>query len=225
LEKLAQIAKVTSTIPTTFEFVDIAGLVKGASQGEGLGNKFLSHIREVDAIVQVVRCFEDPDIHHVTGSIDPIRDIEIVTTELILADLEAVRKRRDRISKEVKQGDKAALLENHLLDKIEPHLNAGRPANTLHLAREEKEMARHLFLLTDKPTIFAANLRENELGSAESHPHIARVRDYAATHHACQTVVICAQLESDLAPVLSDSVRASGISMSPFALRKQRFYV
>src|SRR5882724_7815525 len=119
LEILAKIAKTAVLIPAAIEFVDIAGLVKGASAGEGLGNKFLSHIREVDAIVQVVRCFEDPDIHHVTGSIDPVRDIEIVTTELVLADLEAVKKRHDRIAKEVKQGDKAALIETHLLDKIE----------------------------------------------------------------------------------------------------------
>src|SRR5438876_9472062 len=111
LEALAKIAKVNSLIPTTIEFVDIAGLVKGASQGEGLGNKFLSHIREVDAIVQVVRCFEDPDIHHVTGTIDPIRDIEIVTTELVLADLEALHRRRERMSKDIKQGDKHAIAE------------------------------------------------------------------------------------------------------------------
>src|SRR5579883_1876910 len=114
LNRIAQLAKVNSLIPTAFEFVDIAGLVEGASRGQGLGNKFLSHIREVDALVHVVRCFEDPDIHHVTGSVDPVRDIEIVTLELVLADLEAVHKRRERISKEVKHGDKGALMENHL---------------------------------------------------------------------------------------------------------------
>ena len=128
--RLDQLIKVTRTpvvIPAAVEFVDIAGLVKGASQGEGLGNKFLSHIREVDAIVQVVRCFEDPDIHHVTGSIDPIRDIEIVTTELVLADLEALHRRRERISKDIKQGDKHAIAENHVLEKLEPHLNTASP--------------------------------------------------------------------------------------------------
>src|SRR5256712_13757817 len=114
LEPLAKIAKVSQIIPTAFEFVDIAGLVKGASQGEGLGNKFLSHIRDVDALVQVVRCFEDPDIIHVTGSLDPVRDLEIVTTELVLADLETVGKRMEKISREVKRGDKYALLETHL---------------------------------------------------------------------------------------------------------------
>src|ERR1700757_748267 len=129
LQPLARTAKVTTTIPAAIEFVDIAGLVKGASQGEGLGNKFLSHIREVDALVQVVRCFEDPDIVHVNGSIDPVSDIEIITTELVLADLEAVGKRREKISRDVKRGDKHALIEASLLEKIAAHLNTGKPAN------------------------------------------------------------------------------------------------
>src|ERR1051326_7087657 len=133
LAQLSKIAKVNQIIPTTIEFVDIAGLVKGASQGEGLGNKFLSHIREVDALIHVVRCFEDPDIVHVTGDIDPIRDIEIVLTELILADIETVRKRLEKIGRDVKRGDKHALLEAHLLQKFETHLNSGNPANTLGL--------------------------------------------------------------------------------------------
>jgi GTP-binding protein YchF len=199
LDALAKIAKVGTLIPAAIEFVDIAGLVKGASQGEGLGNKFLSHIREVDALVQVVRCFEDPDIIHVTGSLDPVRDIEIVTTELVLADLEALRRRREKISKELKSADKHAIAESHVLDKLEPHLNAGKPANTLHLAKEEWELVRNCWFLTIKPTIFAANVKEADLATADTNPHIAKVRDYARTHHACETVVICAQLESDLA--------------------------
>src|SRR5688572_26027590 len=138
LEVLKNIAKTTVVIPAAVEFVDIAGLVKGASEGEGLGNKFLSHIREVDAIVQVVRCFEDPDIHHVAGSIDPVRDIETVTTELVLADLEAVQKRLERIAKDAKRGDKQALAEEAVLKKLEPHLNTGKPALTLSLTPEEK---------------------------------------------------------------------------------------
>src|SRR6266446_2649242 len=148
LEPLARIAKVSHLIPTAFEFVDIAGLVKGASQGEGLGNKFLSHIREVDALVQVVRCFEDPDIVHVTGSLDPVRDIEIVTTELVLADLESIKKRLEKIARDVKRGDKHALLESHLLEKIGAHLNTGQPANTFaqQLAPEEKAIVRSFFL-------------------------------------------------------------------------------
>src|SRR2546425_1221429 len=200
LPELGKVAKVSMLIPATIEFVDIAGLVKGASQGEGLGNKFLSHIREVDALIEVVRCFEDPDIAHVTGGIDPVRDIEIVTTELILADLEACRKRMEKISRDVKRGDKHALLEAHLLEKIEAHLNSGRPANTLGLplAPEEKSIVRGFFLLTDKPTLFAANVKESDLAGAGANPFIAKVREYARAHHACDTVIVCAQLESDL---------------------------
>jgi hypothetical protein len=204
LEPLAKIAKTSTIIPTTIEFVDIAGLVKGASQGEGLGNKFLSHIREVDAIVQVVRCFDDEDIHHVAGATDPVRDIEIVVTELVLADLEALRRRREKISKDIKSLDKHALAENHVLDKIEPHLNAGKPANTLPLAKEEWELARNCFLLTSKPTIFAANVKESDLAAADSNAYVAKVRHYARMHHACETVIICAQLESDLADLSPD---------------------
>ena len=198
LEPLARIAKVPKIIPAAVEFVDIAGLVKGASQGEGLGNKFLSHIREVDALVHVVRCFDDPDIAHVTGTIEPIRDIEIVTTELAIADLEAVKKKHEKISKDVKKGDKHALAEEALLKKVEPHLDAGKPANTLYLSPEEKHLLKSVFLLTDKPTIFAANVKESDLATVDANPHVAKVRDYARTHHACQTVVISAQLESDV---------------------------
>jgi hypothetical protein len=199
LPQLAAVAKVTTQIPAAFEFVDIAGLVRGASQGEGLGNKFLSHIREVDAIIQVVRCFEDPDIHHVTGSIDPLRDIEIVNTELALADLEALRRRRERISRDLKSGDKHALAENHVLEKLELHLNTGRPAIASQLARDEWDLVKPTPLLTAKPTLFAANIRESDLAALDSNPFVARTRDYTTTHHGCETVAVCAQLESDLA--------------------------
>src|SRR6476659_10137952 len=127
LDVLAKIAKTAVIIPAAIEFVDIAGLVKGAASGEGLGNKFLTHIREVDALVQVVRCFEDPDIHHVAGAIDPIRDIETITTELVLSDLETVQKRRDKVAKDAKRGDKTAVAEAEVLARLEPHLNAGKP--------------------------------------------------------------------------------------------------
>ena len=207
LAALAKIAKVNTLIPAVIEFVDIAGLVKGASKGEGLGNKFLSHIREVDAIVHVVRCFEDPDIAHVTGSVDPVRDIGIVNTELVLADLEALRRRREKIGKELKGGDKHAVAESHVLDKIEPHLNAGKPAATLHFAKEEWELARNCFLLTARPTIFAANLKESELAGADTNQQVAKVREYARTHHACDTVALCAQLESDLADLSPDEAQ------------------
>src|SRR5207249_4630304 len=195
LEPLAKIAKVSQLIPTAFEFVDIAGLVKGASQGEGLGNKFLSHIREVDALVHVVRCFEDPDIVHVTGSADPVRDIEIVTTELVLADLESAKKRMEKISRDVKRGDKHALLEAHLLGKLEAHLTSGKPSNTLGLplGPGEKSTVRNFFHLTDKPTIFAANVKEAAVSNPQENPYVAKVRDYARTHHQCDTVVLGAQ--------------------------------
>lgn len=198
LEVLAKIAKTAVIIPAAIEFVDIAGLVKGAAAGEGLGNKFLSHIREVDAIVQVVRCFEDENIHHVAGSIDPVRDIETITTELVLADLEAVQKKIDRVAKDAKRGEKAAVAEMEVLKKFEPHLNAGKPAILVELTPEEKVIAKGLYLLTDKPTIFAANVKETELASADSNPHVAKVREYARAHHSCETVVISAQIESDL---------------------------
>jgi hypothetical protein len=178
--------------------VDIAGLVKGAAAGEGLGNKFLSHIREVDAIVQVVRCFEDENIHHVAGSIDPIRDIETITTELVVADLENVQKRIEKLAKDAKRGDKVAVAETEVLKKIEPHLNQGKPAITLDLTPEDKEISRGFYLLTDKPTIYATNVKESELATADSNPHVLKVREYVKTHHACETVVISAQIESDL---------------------------
>src|SRR4051812_25253873 len=177
LEPLSKIAKTQVVIPAAVEFVDIAGLVKGAAQGEGLGNKFLSHIREVDAIVQVVRCFEDENIHHVAGSIDPIRDIETVTTELVLADLEGVQKKIERIAKDAKRGDKAAVAEMEVLKKFEPHLNQGKPALLVELTPEEKIISKGLYLLTDKPTVFAANVKETELAGADSNPHVQKVRD------------------------------------------------
>jgi GTP-binding protein YchF len=198
LAPLAQIAKTTVIIPAAIEFVDIAGLVKGASAGEGLGNKFLSHIREVDAVVQVVRCFEDADIHHVTGSIDPVRDIEIINTELAIADLDNVKKRRDKLAKDVKRGEKAAVAEDAILAKFEPVLDAGKLALTVQLAPEEKVVARSFFLLTDKPTIFACNVKESDLATADKNAFVQKVRDYVKTHLACEAVVISAQIESDL---------------------------
>ena len=195
---LKDIAKTQVVIPAAVEFVDIAGLVKGAAAGEGLGNKFLSHIREVDAIVQVVRCFEDADIHHVAGNVDPVRDIETITTELVLADLEAVKKKRTSISKDVKRGDKVAVAEDAVLAKLESVLDSGKPAHTLALTPEEKAISRLLWLMTDKPTIFACNVKESDLATADTNPHVLKVREYTKTHFACEAVVISAQIESDL---------------------------
>jgi GTP-binding protein YchF len=207
LAVLQGIAKTKVIIPAAIEFVDIAGLVKGASAGEGLGNKFLSHIREVDAIIQVVRCFEDTDIHHVAGTIDPVRDIEIINTELVLCDLEAVKKKRDSIAKDAKRGDKLAIAQDAVLAKLEPHLNAGKTALTLKLAPEEKQLASAFYLLTDKPTILAANVKEGDLATADTNPHVAKVSEYARTHIGCETVVISAQIESDLTDLPPDEAR------------------
>src|SRR4051794_9491189 len=179
LEPLSKIAKTSVIIPAAVEFVDIAGLVKGASQGEGLGNKFLTHIREVDALVQVVRCFEDPDIHHVAGDIDPVRDIETIFTELVLSDLETTKKRQEKGAKDAKRGDKVAIAEAAVLDKLVPHLDPGKPAIPPQLTPEEKVIAKGFFLLTDKPPIFAANVKESELATADSNPHVNKVREYA----------------------------------------------
>ena len=208
---LQKIAKTGVIIPAAIEFVDIAGLVKGASAGEGLGNKFLSHIREVDAMVQVVRCFEDGEIHHVAGTVDPLRDIETITTELVLSDLEAVQKKRASIAKEAKRGDKQALAEEAVLAKLEPHLNAGKPALTLALAPEEKAISRLFWLMTDKPTIFACNVKETDLATAEQNPYVQKVREYAQHHFACEAVVISAQIESDLVD-LTEEEAASFLS-------------
>jgi len=227
--RLAVLSKMSSSkklVPAAIEFVDIAGLVRGASQGEGLGNQFLSHIREVNAIVQVVRCFEDDDIHHVSGSIDPIRDIEIINTELVLADLATLQKRQERLSKGVRAGDKAAKAEVAIIEKLLPHLDAGKPAITLVLSDEEKKVAREFFLLSSKPTIFACNVAEQDLAqlsaevdasqeqegdlpkyTIEIHPaarFVKAVQDYVRMHLATEAVVISAQIESELVDLSDD---------------------
>lgn len=205
LAKLAEMSHSQKIVPTAIEFVDIAGLVKGASAGEGLGNQFLQHIREVDAIVQVVRCFENSDIHHVSATIDPVRDIEVINTELGLADLASLQKRRDRLQKEVRAGNKTAKIENAIIEKLLPHLDAGKPATTAKLTPEEKIVAHGFFLLTSKPTIFACNVAESDLAAISSdkidNPAANRVKaveDYARHHFATEAVVISAQIESEL---------------------------
>jgi GTP-binding protein YchF len=220
LAKLAEISHSQKIVPTAIEFVDIAGLVKGASAGEGLGNQFLHHIREVDAIVQVVRCFEHNDVHHVSASIDPIRDIEVINTELVLADLASLQKRHDRLQKEVRAGEKAAKVESAIIEKLLPHLDGGNPAITAALTPEEKKIACGFFLLTSKPTIFACNVAESDLAAlaavagvcdpsqetrirtakagASAAQHVDLVQDYARHHFATEAVVISAQIESEL---------------------------
>ena len=214
LTKLAELSHSQKIVPAAIEFVDIAGLVKGASAGEGLGNQFLSHIREVHAIVQVVRCFENSDIHHVSGTIDPVRDIEVINTELVLADLASLQKQHDRLQKEVRAGSKTAKIANAIIEKLLPHLDSGKPAITFNLAPEEQEVARSFFLLTSKPTLFACNVAESDLaaistGASETPAarHIRAVEEYARNHFATEAVVISAQIESELVD-LSDAEAA-----------------
>jgi len=215
---LQKIAKTSVVIPAAIEFVDIAGLVKGASAGEGLGNKFLSHIREVDAIVQVVRCFEDADIHHVAGTVDPVRDIETITTELVLADMESVNKRLDKVAKDAKRGDKEAQAEQAVLSKLKPHLDAGKPALTCELTTEEKALSKSFWLMTDKPTLFACNVKEGDLATADTNPYVVKVREYAKSQLSCEATVISAQIESDLVDLSEDEAKeflsALGVSES-----------
>src|SRR3954447_1874578 len=198
LEVLSELSKSQKVIPAVFEFVDIAGLVKGASQGEGLGNQFLGHIREVDAIIQVVRCFENANIEHVMDTVDPVRDIEIINTELVLADLESVEKRKAKAQKAAKSGDKKSIAEVELLDKLEAHLNTGKTIVTLDLAPEERATVKSFFLLTAKPTLFACNVAEGDLATADSNKYVQQVRAYVKEHHDTSAVVVSAEIESEL---------------------------
>jgi hypothetical protein len=204
---LKDIAKTNVVVPAAIEFVDIAGLVAGASKGEGLGNQFLATIREVDAIVQVVRCFEDLDIIHTMGSIDPVRDIEVVTTELVLADLEAVAKRMTKTQKSAKAGDKEAIIELALLQKLEPHLNAGKTANVLPATPEETALMKLFQLLTAKPVLFACNVAEADLATVEQNPFVRKVADYVAHHHDAAYVPISARIEAELIDLTSDDAK------------------
>lgn len=205
LDWVAAMSKSEKVVPASIELVDIAGLVKGASQGEGLGNQFLSHIREVDAIVQVVRCFEDADIHHVAGSVDPLRDIETIVTELVLADLGAVTKRLEKPSKAAKSGDAAAKAEQTLLERLKKHLDGGSPALTLSVTEDEAKIAKGFFLLTSKPTLFACNVKEEDLGaltkgerSGKTGAQVKKVEEYCGQRLASKAVVVSAQIESEL---------------------------
>jgi ribosome-binding ATPase len=211
LEVLSKLSKSQKVIPAVFEFVDIAGLVKGASQGEGLGNQFLGHIREVDAIIQVVRCFENSNIEHVMDTVDPVRDIEIINTELVLADLESVDKRKAKAQKAAKSGDKKSIAEVELLDKLEAHLNTGKTIVTLDLSPEEKAAVKGFFLLTAKPTLFACNVAEEDLASADSNKFVEQVRNYVREHHDTSAVVVSAEIESELV-TLSPEERAEYLS-------------
>jgi ribosome-binding ATPase len=194
LQQLADIAKPQKVIPTAVEFVDIAGLVAGASKGEGLGNKFLAHIREVDAIAHVVRCFENTDIVHVAGKIDPISDIETIDTELALADLESVDKALQRVERAAKANDKEAVAKRPVLQKLTAGLNEGKSARSLGLDDDEKALVRDLFLLTLKPLMYIANVKEDGFAN---NPHLDAVRKRAESEGA-QVVPVCAAIEEEL---------------------------
>ncbi len=197
LPVLEKMNKAQKLVPATVEFVDIAGLVRGASKGEGLGNQFLANIRETDAVIQVVRCFEDENIVHVEGSVNPTRDIETIQIELALADLASIEKRRDKAQRAAKSGDKTAKCELEVLDKILPVLEEGRPARAAELSKEEQVILKSFFLLTSKPTIYAANVDEDSLTNSDENPHVQTVKTHAAQENA-EVVVICAKLEAEL---------------------------
>jgi ribosome-binding ATPase len=198
LNKLAQMYNPVKTTPTTVEFVDIAGLVKGASKGEGLGNKFLSHIREVDSIVHVVRCFEDGNIIHVDGSIGPTRDIETINLELIFADLEVMERRIDRTRKMLKSGDKKFQTELEIYESIKDNLEKGIPVRAMEFDSVELEIVEQLFLLTSKPVLYAANVSENDLQSKTDNLFLAELKDFAAKEGS-EVLVICAKIEEEIA--------------------------
>jgi len=197
LAVLEKMNKAQKTVPATVEFVDIAGLVRGASKGEGLGNQFLANIRETHAVVQVVRCFEDENIIHVEGSVNPIRDIETIQIELALADLASVEKRRDKAQKGLRAGDKIAKAEMEVIEKILPALEEGRPARAVELTKEEQSIAKQFFLISTKPTIYAANVDEETLLNPDENAHVQIVKEHAAKENA-EVVIICAKLEAEL---------------------------
>ncbi len=199
LSRLAEMHQPEKVTPATVEFVDIAGLVKGASQGEGLGNRFLSHIREVDAILHVVRCFTEDNIVHVEGSLDPLRDVEIINLELILADLEAITKRIDKTKNMSKSGDKKLLAELELYQKVEKGLEDGLPVRALSFSEDEAKLVAEFFLLTEKPVIYAANVSEHDLtDGGAGNPWVEQLKELAAKEGS-EVIVICAEIEEDIA--------------------------
>ncbi len=198
LDELTRLVQPKKTVPTTFEFTDIAGLVRGASKGEGLGNKFLANIRETDAICEVVRCFRDSDVTHVDGGVDPIRDVETINLELIFADLATVENRIARIGKKAQSGDKEAKEEVTILDKLKTALEAEKPARSIDFTKEELVFVKQWSLLTMKPLIYVANLGEEDLEDPTSNPYYNTLVDYA-TNEGSKVVWICAKIEAELA--------------------------
>ena len=198
LNKLTELVKPKKTVPTAFEFTDIAGIVKGASKGEGLGNQFLSNIRQVDAICHVVRCFEDENITHVSGKVDPISDIETINLELILADLETISKRLDRVEKLSRQKDKDAMYEFEILSKLNEAFEVERPARSVEFTEDQLKYVKGLHLLTQKPVLYVTNVSEDEIQDADQNPYVQKVREFAEKE-AAEVVVISAKVESEIA--------------------------
>ncbi|MGL5685114.1 MAG: redox-regulated ATPase YchF [Vagococcus fluvialis] len=217
LDDLTKLVKPKKTVPATFEFTDIAGIVKGASKGEGLGNKFLSNIRQVDAICHVVRCFDDENITHVEGRVNPLEDIEIINLELIFADLESVDKRMSRVAKIAKTKDKEAVAELAVLEKIKPVLEEGKSARSIEFSDDELPIVKGLFLLTTKPVLYVANVAEDEVADEEGNEYVQQVKEFAATENA-EVITVCAKAEEEIAELddedKADFLEALGIEES-----------
>jgi len=196
LAKISELIQPKSLVPTTMEFIDIAGLVEGASKGEGLGNQFLGHIRATDAVCHVVRCFDDPEVVHVAGGVNPLHDIDIINTELLLADLDTVEKRNTKVERSLKSGDPKAKAEHAMVQKLLTALNAGKPARTADLTDEERVLSRELFLITAKPQLYVANV--DEAGLTTGNPYTEAVEKRAAEENS-QVVRICGALEAEIA--------------------------
>lgn len=203
LEKIHELTGSRTIVPTVMQFVDIAGLVKGASEGEGLGNQFLGNIREVDAVAHVLRCFDDSDITHVLGDVDPVRDREIVETELALADLDMVERRLDRVAKKAKSGEKEAIKEQAVLQKVFEALSNGRPVRQLEFDSEERKVLKTFQLLTSKPVLYVANVAEDDLPEGDN-PWVRALRETVEAEDAGEVVVICSAIESELAELEPD---------------------
>lgn len=203
LNKLTEMVEPKKTVPTAFEFTDIAGIVKGASKGEGLGNKFLAHIREVDAICQVVRAFNDENVTHVSGKVSPVDDIEIINMELILADLESVEKRLPRLEKMAKQKDKDAMAEAAILQKIKEGLENDQPVRSMEFSDEEAKYVKNFHMLTQKPMLYVANVAEEDVGSTEDNVHLKNIREYA-DKEGSEVIVISAKVEEEIAVLDED---------------------
>lgn len=221
LDVLAKMYNPKKVTPTSIEFVDIAGLVKGASKGEGLGNKFLSHIREVDAIVHVVRCFEDANVVHVEGSINPLRDIETIDLELIFSDMEIMDKRLDKSRKGARPGDMKTANEAEIIQRIKENLEKGKPVRNMEFSEDEQQFLKQLFLLTSKPVLYVCNVSEDDLAQDEENRYVKQVREYAEKENS-GVVVICAKIEEEIAGFDGDEKKEllAGYGLSQSGLDK-----